>query len=434
MMRSLLTITPIPPSHRYEKGTLLFPFLDFIFPSRYTDGEVMNVNKQMDAIWDYVWNCLYCEKTSLIYDMRTTREKDGNIVHLPTPEEIAREYPNPCGWTSGMENSMINGGMMLDTVLNRYEKTGDPAMKGYADKLFLGIKRCAEISGSVGFLARSISPFDGKSYFPNSSRDQYTHVVYGLTRYFDSPLCTDKDAVKQILVNFAHRAEQNVTPENEYDMLRADGKVGLVAKLWDVWGWNEWLRLLMIYMAAYHVSGDTHWLDLYKPLRDEGIEKSQPDPDEHGSIVFQLQMQLSVRLLYDHDPDEEYRAKYLDLLQKVAALNVDRIEEFRSIVTEMPWFYNIPVLEWREPQSKDFVVVNGEKRATPARDPYQTVYHKIFFNLSNVFAMLYKQALCPDYAITDELLNAFSDVANVVDAVDHCTETPIYALAAYWAM
>ena len=115
----------------------------------------MEINKAIEKMEKYVWEKLFYPETNLIYDLRTTLEPDGNISDLPTPEEISRNFPNACGWNTGMENSMINAGLMLDAVLNCYAKTGNNEMESLADKLFDGIKKCAEISGSEGFLARS---------------------------------------------------------------------------------------------------------------------------------------------------------------------------------------------------------------------------------------------------------------------------------------
>ena len=88
----------------------------------------------MEKLWRFVFEKLYCQKTGLIYENITEYTGDGNICNLPTPEQINLQVPNPCSWGTGMEDSMINAGIMLDTVLSRYAATEDPAMKEYADK------------------------------------------------------------------------------------------------------------------------------------------------------------------------------------------------------------------------------------------------------------------------------------------------------------
>ena len=135
------------------------------------------MEQKMQALWDYVFGVLYNEKTHLVYEHRTNFEKDGAFVDLPSPELIQLQIPNPCGWGTGMEDSATTSGILLDAILNRYAVTGEPEMKEYARNIALGAKLCAEVSGKRGFLARSVSPADGKRYYINTSRDLYTHVI-----------------------------------------------------------------------------------------------------------------------------------------------------------------------------------------------------------------------------------------------------------------
>ena len=55
----------------------------------------------------------FLEEMELIYDYRTSLEHEYRFDHLPTPEEIAHRLPNPCGWRSGMEDSVMNCGVAL---------------------------------------------------------------------------------------------------------------------------------------------------------------------------------------------------------------------------------------------------------------------------------------------------------------------------------
>ncbi len=138
----------------------------------------MSIEKQIEKMWYSVWKDYFYEKTSLIYDFRVDYECDSAISDLPTADEISMMVPNGCSWNTGMEDSMIHGGMMLDVIIKMYNKTGDSTLSEYAEKIFAGIKKCSYISGISGFLARSISPYDEKSFYLDSSRDQYTLSVY----------------------------------------------------------------------------------------------------------------------------------------------------------------------------------------------------------------------------------------------------------------
>lgn len=70
-----------------------------------------DLSSRFNRIWDNIWSRFFCEKTHLFYDdLADGKELTGE---LPTPEEIALQIPNPCGWGTGMKNSMLNAGNML---------------------------------------------------------------------------------------------------------------------------------------------------------------------------------------------------------------------------------------------------------------------------------------------------------------------------------
>jgi hypothetical protein len=71
---------------------------------------------------------------------------------------------------------------MLSLIVDRYAVTNDETLRDRAASVFQGIQRCATVHGVPGFLARGICPEDGKSIYPNSSRDQYTHAVHVFRR------------------------------------------------------------------------------------------------------------------------------------------------------------------------------------------------------------------------------------------------------------
>lgn len=324
---------------------------------------------------------------------------------------------------------MINGGIMLDAVLNRYEKTGDEAMRGYAERLFRGIVLCCEVSGAEGFLARSVSPFDGKSHYINSSRDQYTHIVHALVRYYDSPLCVDREKVRKLLVDFARRAEQNITAENEYSYLRADGKQGIVITMWGPIDGHEFERLPMIYLAAYHVSGDPHWYGLYRSIRDEALEKSHVIEIRRRYFAI-MQMQLSLEVLYRFD--EEYREKYAALMREAALryenapiMQAERAERENMDFCYMPdpW-RTLPITEKWEIDGLDYVFI---KRRAAFEDG-------VSFYLFDVGDPLITQALCPGFTVSEENKEALLRIMDRIDPEHHGSAGPIHLLGAYWAL
>lgn len=211
--------------------------------------------------WERVWQSLFRPETGLFYDHLSVLPDLG---HLPTPEEIARCFPNPCGWGTGMEDGMLSAGAAMDILRLRRELGGDPDAGEMAEAVLSGICRAATVHGTPGFLARSISPADGKSCYLNSSRDQFTLGVYGawrFLRHFPDASPSSRDAVRELLASVARYCERVVTPENHYDLLRLDGKPALVSTVWNA-APHEMLRLPMFYAAAWEATGDEHWRSL----------------------------------------------------------------------------------------------------------------------------------------------------------------------------
>jgi len=255
----------------------------------------------------------FLEKLNLIYDYRTSLEHEHRFDHLPTPDEISHCIPNPCGWTTGMEDAMINGGVALDMYLD----LGDAA---WARKIYRGLKRCGTVSGVPGFVARSVSPRDGVSFYPESSRDQYTHYVYGLWSYFRSPFATaeEKLEITGLLVDVARFCETYVTEENDWTLPRADfgSPRSSVCKLWHV-NPHEAARLPMFYAAAYAVSDDIHWLDCCRKYAGPAAAESMNlRPKSYHSFAL-MQMLCSCRLLHEVLPEPALKAQYSEVMKRI---------------------------------------------------------------------------------------------------------------------
>lgn len=379
-------------------------------------------------LWDFVFEKLFNKETNLIYDQRTANTPDGNIVHLPTPEEIAAQAPNPCSWGSGMEDSMIHAGIMLDTVLNRYKATGEKQMTEYAKALFEGIKLCAEISDRRGFLARSVSPVDKKSYYINTSRDQYTHVIYSLLKYRESELCsnTDSEWIKNTLTAFATRVYEDATEQNGYQLMRADGKRGLVCKMWKVLP-HEALRLPMFYLAAWVVSGDQKWLACYRALRDQAIERTLEKHTSANQYIL-MQAQYSARLVYDYDPDPEYKQKLLKVLEfnakNAAKFKADALPSFEAAnALSTQWRDCLLRYEWGH------VVASGYHYPIP-QEPQRHVCQP----LREYGSAITNQYLCPGFEINPEQIAALYDSISLIDPENHATASPIHLLSGYWSL
>ncbi len=172
----------------------------------------------MDQAWEVAWKRFFHPGTKLFYDYLSSYKTGRELAHLPRADEVARQYPNPYGYGTGMEDCMISAGIMLQMIVDRHSVTKDHSLRERAESVFQGIQLCATVHGVPGFLARGVCPEDLKSSYLATSRDQYTHAVHGLWLYFHSPLCPPgtKREIGEILSAIADRMTRNVTQENDY--------------------------------------------------------------------------------------------------------------------------------------------------------------------------------------------------------------------------
>ncbi len=398
-----------------------------------------NIGCTMEKIWNHFEHKMLCKETNLIYDFLEGYDEDALTKALPTLEEIALQIPNPCGWGTGMEDCMLNNPLMLDAVIYRYEVTKDEKLFDLADKLLAGIRLCATVSDDRGYLARGVSPFDGKSHYINSSRDQYTQCIYGLFHYYTSSMMREKDKewITDVFVSFAERAEKNITKENEYDYLREDGKRGLVCNMWGdtLWG-HEVNRIHMIYLAAWYTSRDEHWYDLYKEIRDEGIRLATHRIHPRTEMYGFLQMQVSIKLLYEAEPDVEYKQKYAEILNFVA----EKVAEYRIDGEKLDYEkINSPFGDWRDekaqnvwqwfqPREERNALIGGYSYYVPFTDLWNEV-----LQIRNITEAVYIRMLGDKKDIPAEQIEDFSKVLEFFDDEKHCSYAYIGAIVSYWA-
>jgi len=290
------------------------------------------LSASVDRAWDVSWQRFYHPKTKLFYDYLTSYARGHELAHLPTAAEVARQYPNPYGYGTGMEDCMISAGVMLPMIIDRYAVTKDEKLRERAESVFDGMQLCATAHGVPGFLARGVCPEDGKSTYINSSRDQYTHAVHGLWLYFRSPLCRPetKKAIGGILSAIADRMTRNVTPENDYDSLRADGTRDPrgISRMWNVKG-HEAARLPMLYAAAWNVTGKREYYDLYRKYLEPAVKQSFTVEESQPTYAL-LQMQDSMELLESLEQDPELKKQMREIMAMISkrcaarAVNADR--------------------------------------------------------------------------------------------------------------
>ena len=279
-----------------------------------------SLSKCMNQAWNVSWERFYNSKTQLFYDYLVSYKCGLELSQLPTANEVSRQYPNSYGYGTGMEDCMISAGVMLCMIVDQYSVTKNKQLRKYAYSVFQGIHRCATVHGVPGFLARGVCVEDQKSIYIGSSRDQYTHAVHGLWYYFHSPLCSPETKIEigRILSAFADRAKQNVTPENDFDFLRADGSrdPNGISRMWNVKG-HEAARLPMIYAAAWNTTGKLEYYELYRKYIIPAVEQSF-DIEDRTTTYSLLQMQCSFELLQSLEQDPELKRQISKIMTMVS--------------------------------------------------------------------------------------------------------------------
>lgn len=388
--------------------------------------------KGIKKAWNFIFDRFYCHDTGLIYDFLI----DGGNAwhHLPLPEDIKKCCPNPCGWGTGMEDCVLNGGSVLDAIVAEHAVTKDGSLKEVADGIFKGLMLCATVSDDKGFIARGVSPADKKSYYINSSRDQYTHWVYGAVRFFDSPLCDgkQKEEIRSVLTALAEKCRREVVPENDYNMLRADGKIGIVGKMWGDIGAHEYLRLPMFYAAAYHVSGDEKWKTLCDTYKYEALEKTKPfEPYKHNTYVL-LQLQYSLRMMYDLSTESDFKTDCLDIMKSLAKYGeekffsaVERLKSCGKLDFKYGKWNEVP---WYDPGED----IGGYRYLNPAQSEWAE--NKSFYPLRAVGETASVAALCYERRISDQLSEILDMVADSVDYTCHYSYAPLLLYCGYWLL
>jgi hypothetical protein len=278
------------------------------------------LDEHMERAWKVSFERFYHPKTKLFYDYITSYEKNKWLAHLPTREEISRQYPNEYGYGTGMEDCMISAGVMLDLIADRYAVTGDRKLKQIARDVFEGVYRTATVHGINGFLPRGLSPEDAESCYIASSRDQYTHAVHGLWVYHRSPLSEGpaRKRIARVLTAIADRMKATVIAENNYNALMADGRQDPrgIQKMWEVKA-HEAARLPMIYAAAWIVSGDEKYYHYYREYIADAVAQSFDIEDQTPTYSL-LQMQSCFELLSSIEKDMTLKKQMDDIMGDVS--------------------------------------------------------------------------------------------------------------------
>lgn len=390
-------------------------------PSTAAEVTDQQLHAKAEEAWRVSWARFFDARTNLFYDRLCSNDPARRWEFLPTPEEIARQYPNPNGWGTGMEDCAISGGVMMSMVCDRYAATGDAGLRPFARKVFAGLVLLGTLGKSEGFVIRGVHPVDGRSHYCESSRDQYTWHAYGLWRYGRSPMAdaADKAKAASVLAAICRRMERNVVAKNDYHLGRDDGTFdGLVDKMWQNAA-HEVARMPMIYAMAADLTGDPHWRAMALKFAPEAAELSIGDSTKIPYAL--LQQQVSLEALYELEQSPKLKARWLECMQSVAR---------RS---EKACFYG------RRYQPQDLAQLNMDWRTWPMKNSggYRVPHMPEAGWLEDRTVRqpaegALAQLLMPKPSFTPELLAAVKQAIAQVDYSKAFTYGLYYTQAVYW--
>jgi hypothetical protein len=400
------------------------------------------IDLKMESALSFIKNSLFNHTTNLIYDYLSDFDTANPFAHLPWPDEIAASCPNPCGWGTGMEDSMLNAGSLMETLCLKHALLPDPTAKQWADRLLEGMILCSTVHGVKGFVARSVSPHDKKSCYINSSRDQFTLCVYGAWRYWQTFADSDPAGgvrARQLIESIAQYCEENIIVNSQNNLQRLDGKPGLASDMIGVQV-HEIMRLPMFFAAAWDITGSEHWKKYYLKYATNGI-KHNIKLDENlpwWDISFS-QMQLSLALLYDIESNEPLKSQYNEALTHTAQLASRFFRPVLAKALDKPGDWSEKNTAWR------LLPMYLQQETIKAPDQSIMTHGYAYLNprfpqpfrdsqrlLQAVGNYMMTLCLAPDFQCDPDILNGFKTLISRPDYKNHGSDGPVRLLHGYW--
>ena len=114
------------------------------------DNDAVKLEAKINRGWDLAWSRFFRAKTNLFYECLSSYEGGKEQNHLPSADEVKRQYPNPCGYATGMEDCAILGGVMLSGIVDMYEVKKDDSLRKSIHQVFEGVKTLHHGSWRIG--------------------------------------------------------------------------------------------------------------------------------------------------------------------------------------------------------------------------------------------------------------------------------------------
>ena len=175
---------------------------------------------------------------------------------------------------------------------------------------------------------------------------------------------------------------------------------------------------------------------MYKSVRDWGLDTAEAidlGPDRYRMAFCLMQMQLSLRFVYDHEQEATYRQRYLSLMQRVAEKSEQYAPESAEALRNYPNYRT--VISWRDcPKDKMHRMGTSHGYCYDYPDLYLYYVNDMHRPLRNGAEGLIIQCLTPGYKIKKQQSEAFEAIAQIVDFMNCFNFCPVCYVGAYWAM
>jgi len=268
---------------------------------------------------------------------------DGSIVR-PTPDDCRQLRPSALSWGVPVEDGALLGGLYLDALVNRWNRTGSAADRALARRMIAGLEFLASRGRTPGFIARGVAT-DGTTTYPMGSNDQTMPWLYGVWRYLhDGVAAADERA--RLTARFCDLVR---VLEGHQWQVPCDGGPAPYRGSFARHTWESAPRLLFVLKAMHGLTGDERWQRMYRQAAEERGGKAQRtrleicragmvfDPGQAprhswtGSIGV-----AALRGLWELETDPALRAVYADGLRASARLAAESLPLFRQFDPHTP--------------------------------------------------------------------------------------------------
>jgi len=275
--------------------------------------------------------------TGVLYDNSLGR------AELPSRDQVLDDVPNQCGWTSGFEDAALNAGFLLPDVIQLAQQTGDEKWQTAAARLADLLLKLVTVSDTPGFVARGVLP-DGVTYYRDSSTDQYTmafRAMHAISQWEGAGATRQRRAAQFVADAMA------LLQRHQWDIPTADGQKSWVGETSQFWP-DRASRLLQFAVTNAAMNPGEASLSLYRTLREECHSRrarglfSKPG---YATIPYALlQTQVSLRMLWELEPDPEYKMVWrlsMDDLAENAVLQL-QARDFTEIIEKIEHLSSLP--------------------------------------------------------------------------------------------